>query len=184
MKYILPLVLISLFFSCSGPSEIAHEPISVDTLNTIDGNIVDKAKYVNNISVNEFLNLPFTLSVMSDEKWTTDQKLHPNQHNKKIIDTLSTMSFKRSIIHVHNHDLIDGHIVDNEIKLVKNIHVGMKKSDFLSSFNDIKNNADAPFVSIKSDYIKIGCCAEQNDVWTFTFDSDTIASIDYSSYLD
>lgn len=182
MQYILPLILIVTLFSCSGPSETSHEPIAIDSTETAEE--INKAQYVHNISVDEFLNLPFTLSVMSDEKWITDQRLHPNPHDNNITDTLTTLTFRQSIIHVHNHDLIDGHIVNPEIKLVKDIKVGMTKESFLHSFSDIKNHQDAPFVEVNEDNIRLGCCAEQNDVWTFTFDADTIVSIDYSSYLD
>lgn len=187
MKYLFPLAFIALFFSCTGPSETEHEPVAIDTSTTNgveDVNDIDKGKFVNSISVEDFLGLPFTLSVMSDEKWITEQKLHPNPHDKNIIDTLSTLSFRKSIIHVHNHDLIDGHIIDPEIKLVRDIKVGMQKDVFISSFSDLNNSEDQPFVEVNEDNIKLGCCAEQNDVWTFTFDNDTIVSIDYSSYLD
>ena len=182
MQYILPLILIVMLFSCSGPSETSHEPIAIDS--TEKSEDVDKGQFVHNISVEEFLNLPFTLSVMSDEKWIADQRLYPNRQDKNIIDTLITLTFRQSIIHVHNHDLIDGHIVDPEIKLVKDIKVGMTKDAFLHSFSDIKDHPDAPFVEVNDDNIRLGCCAEKNDVWTFTFDADTIVSIDYSSYLD
>ena len=121
---------------------------------------------------------------MSDKKWDVTQKIEANKHEKNINDTVITMRFKESLIHIHNHDLVDGYIVNNEISLAKNIHVGMAKDSFFLIFNHLENHKDAPFVEINPELVKIGCCSEQNDMWTFHFDADTIYQIDYNGYVD
>ena len=174
------LAISTLLFSCSGPSETAYTPTDV-----IDSVKVVKTEENNySITPNDFLSFPFTVSVMSDEKWDVNQKIEANKHEKNLNDTILTMRFKESLIHIHNHNLVDGYIVNNEINLAKNIHVGMSKDSFFLIFNHLENHKDAPFVDIKPNAVKIGCCSEQNDMWTFRFDADTIFEIDYNGYVD
>ncbi len=174
------LAIVTLLFSCSGPSETAYTPTEV-----IDSLKVVKTEETNySITPTDFLSFPFTVSVMSDEKWDVNKKIEANKHEQNLNDTILTMRFKESLLHIHNHNLVDGYIVNNEINLAKNIHVGMSKDSFFLIFKHLENHKDAPFIDIKPSAVKIGCCSEQNDMWTFRFDADTIFEIDYTGYVD
>lgn len=179
-KAFFTLTIATLLFSCSGPSETAYTPIEV--IDSVETPKVEKNNY--SITPSDFLNFPFTVSVMSDEKWDVNKKLEPNKHDKNLKDTIVTMRFKESLIHIHNHHLVDGYIVNNEVNLAQNIHVGMSKDSFFLVFDHLENHKDAPFVDISPEAVKIGCCSEQNDMWTFRFDADTIFEIDYNGYVD
>lgn len=167
-----------LLFSCSGPSETDYTPIS-DSIN-----VVGLENKTQRVTPSSFIKSPFIDFFTKSGTWKSHSELEANLHDKTKKDTIITLRYKESLVHIHNQDLVDAYIVNNEVNLPENIHVGMQKDSFLSIFDQLKNHNDDPFVEILPESIKIGCCSEQNDMWTFLFDADTIYEIDYNGYID
>lgn len=179
-------LFVTFLYSCSDPvTDSSGEIDIVDSANVVPTEQATADTLgVHNMSVDDFLHLPFTLSILSNEKWNREEVLEDNTHNPEIKDTVIIEQFKESIIHIVNHHLSDAHIVDSEISLVKDIHVGMSKSQFTEAFSDLMDHKNNPYVHVTEDEIQIGCCEKESDVWTFSFDHDTISAINYASYLD
>jgi len=136
------------------------------------------------LTVNEFINTPFTLSLISKGKWTVDTTFLKNPHNKAKTDTSLFYRYKESFIILLNGNFIEGSISNPEVKLINDIHIGMTKDRFYRKFKDLRNHTDQPYIEIQDDKIMFGCCSEGNELWEFEFENESLVFIAYSNLLD
>lgn len=133
------------------------------------------------MTVDEFLNSPFSVYKDGIDQWIITDTIHP-----ETFDTLTTEKFKESVFHYYNKEYIDATILDQELKITNEIHVGMSKADFKAAFEDFTISKNAPYVH-ETDYsIVMSCCSniEMNDKWEFGFHNDTLEIIKFDHYID
>lgn len=130
------------------------------------------------MTAEEFVNTPFMLSVQGDEQWDIEASIDAHDN---VVDTIQTLKFKKSIVHIKNHDFMDAVLHDREISLIHDIHVGMTRSQFEHCFKKLEPHNDHPHVAIADNIIQMGCCTneEHHPHWKFEFNEDLLTEIRY-----
>lgn len=181
-KYTPLLIFLSigLLFSCD-PDAIKDDekPITAEEIT-----VSTKPDSLFSLKVEEFLDAPLTLSLISSDQWQTDTTYAKNIYDSSKTDTILFLRHKESYIMLHNQEFIEGTISNDEIKLVNNIRVGLTKDSFIKSFKNLTNHPDQPYINMQDSKISMGCCSEMNELWEFEFNNDTLALIKYTNGLE
>lgn len=180
------LFLAFIFFQCSiADQESEHAETEPDTTEDIpDTTTVDKTDDI--LRVKEFLDMPFTLSVRGSGDWESTKEIKPNMHHPDKKDTLIKLMYDHSEVQLLNGMYLNATIQDDEILLAKQLYVGMSREEFEKSFDNLKQNDDRPYISVSKKKVVMSCCKDldQNPVWTFGFEKDTLQIILFDNYLD
>lgn len=134
----------------------------------------------------EFLEAPFGFKETIDNfktktttRFKTQKYLNKNKHYPEIADTIYQFRYRKSEVffirtHLNKEFLIAGNIVNKRIKLINDIHVGMKKDDFKDRF--------AASLTFQNDsVVMIG----EGTKYTFIFNKrDKLEQIKFDNYFD
>lgn len=177
--FLLP-TLAALLFSCD-PNSIKNDekPIAADEIK-----VSEKYDSLFRLNVEQFLDAPLTLSLISSDQWQVDTTYAKNVYDNAKMDTILFLRHKESYIMLHNQEFVEGTISNEEIKLVNNIRIGLPKDSFIKSFKNLENHPDQPYIDVQDSKISMGCCSEMNELWEFEFNNDTLALIKYTNDLE
>lgn len=134
----------------------------------------------------DFLEAPFgfketieNFKTKTKVRFKTRKYLNKNKHYPEIADTIYQFRYRKSEVffiktHLNKEFLIAGNIVNRRIKLINDIHVGIKKDDF-------KNRFTTPLTFQKDSVIMIG----EGTKYTFIFNKrDKLDQIKFDNYFD
>jgi hypothetical protein len=100
-----------------------------------------------------------------------------NTHDQTITDTIKTRTYEQNKIFSYKYQdrewIYSAKIKSSEFKFLDSVKIGIKKQTLK---NILKSE-------LKSDLIKIGDL-EGNSVFIFTFENNTLKTIDYKGYVD
>ena len=108
-----------------------------------------------------------------------DLKTEPrkNTHDQTITDTIKTRTFEMNEIYSYKYQnrewIYSAKIRSSEFKFLDSVKIGIKKQTLE---NILKSE-------LESDLIKVGDL-ENTSVFIFTFENDTLKTIDYQGYVD
>ena len=108
-----------------------------------------------------------------------DLKAEPkiNTHDKTITDTIKTRTFEKNKVYSYKYQnrewIYSANIRSSEFKFLDSVKIGIKKQTLE---NILKSE-------LESDLIKIGDL-ENTSIFIFTFENDTLKTIDYQGYVD
>lgn len=164
------------FFSCNRSPEQLKEA-AINKAPTIDSSSNETVNAYA-MTAEEFVNTPFMLSVQGDEQWDIEASIDSHDN---VVDTIQTLKFRESIVHIKNHDFMDAVLHDREISLVHDIHVGMTRTQFENCFKKLEPHKDHPHVAIRDNIIQMGCCTneEHHPHWKFEFKEELLTEIRY-----
>ena len=164
MKKLISICLIFIIWSCSlQKSVVPNQTISQD----------------------EFLNQPFgfTESIqnfqqLNNPRFKTQKLLRKNKHYPEKTDTIYQFTYKKSQIffyktHFGKEFLLAGKVLNKQIKLKNDIHVGLSKEDFIKRFSDNLN--------IQNDSIQM---IGDGTKYTFIFNKEKLYRINIDNYFD
>ena len=137
------------------------------------------------ISQNEFLKNPFgfketikNFSTISSPNFNTQKLLRKNQHYPEKTDTIYQFTYRNSEIffyktHLGKEFLLAGKVLNKQIKLRNNIHVGIPIDEFKARFS---NKLD-----FNSDSLQM---IDEGTKYTFIFDDGKLYRINIDNYID
>ncbi len=137
------------------------------------------------ISQQEFLKKPFGFDETIENfvnctkpKYQTQKLLRKNKHYAEKTDTIYHFTYRKSEIffyrtHRGKEFLLAGKVLDKQISLKNEIHVGITKDDFQDRFKDK--------LSFTSDSIQM---IGEGTKYTFIFKDDKLQRINIDNYFD
>lgn len=162
-KYIIPLITL-VFIGCT----------------------VQKAnKEIIAISQKDFLESPFgfkenikNFTDLSSPSFRSQKLLRKNKHYPEKTDTIYQLTFKKSEIffyktHLKQEFLLAGKVLNKEIHLKNDIHVGITKDQFISKFSDE--------LKFKADSLQM---IGEGTKYTFLFRKNKLYRINIDNYFD
>ncbi len=177
--FIITAVSVS-FVSCNQvntETEIPPQAL-LDPMDMVDTNT---GTSTNLISVNDFLSAPFTVMGSGNESdvWQEKDAIYGE-------DTLRSINYKASLFHVLNHEHIDATIYDKQLSLIRDIHIGITRSEFNEKFIGLKQHENNPFIFTDEHKVILrqGADADMYDQWEFVFYNDTLELIKFDHYID
>ena len=133
-------------------------------------------QYFENDSLRNLLETEFGKLTLNS-KFDLKKEPKKNKHNEAIIDTIKTLTFGNSKVISYKSQskelMCSAKIRSSEFIFLDSIKIGTKKQTLE---NILKTK-------LKSDLIKIGDL-EGNSVFIFTFENNTLKTIDYQGYVD
>jgi len=137
------------------------------------------------LSQEDFLQCPFgflenikNFSELKSPKFHVQKLLRKNKHYPSKTDTIYQFTYKNSEVffyktHNGKEFLLAGKIVNKQIELKNDIHVGISKEDFINRFSeDLQINSDS--LQMVGDGTK----------YTFVFDKKKLKRIHIDNYFD
>ena len=137
------------------------------------------------VSQEEFLESPFgfhenieNFSQISNPRFHVQKLLRKNKHYPSKTDTIYQFTYKNSEVffyktHTGKEFLLAGKIVNKQVELKNDIHVGISKEDFINTFSDD--------LQIKSDSLQM---VGDGTKYTFVFDKKKLKRIHIDNYFD
>lgn len=188
-KFRFSLLFLAFFlFQCNvAERETEHIDNETDSVEDVpDTTTAETEEPQGNMHVSEFLDMPFTLTVKGDGNWESNTKIKPNVHQPEKKDTLNTLVYNHSEVQLLNGMYLNATIQDEDILLAKQLHVGMSRTEFEKAFDELNPHRGSPYIAMEETKIIMSCCPDldQNPVWTFGFERDTLQIILFDNYLD
>ncbi len=183
-RQLLSLFLI-LFFIVSCEQKEAKETKSVEQKSTVELEVEpEKQKEKTSIAVQYFENdslrvlLEFDLEKLAlNPNFYLKTEPRINSYNETIIDTVKTQTFDKTKIYSYRAKdkewIYAAKIRDSEFKFLESIKIGVHKKTLE---NILKSE-------LKTNLIKIGDL-ENTSVFIFSFENDTLKTIDYQGWVD
>ena len=140
---------------------------------------------ISSLSKEDFLESPFgfkenikNFSELSSPKFHVQKLLRKNKHYPSKTDTIYQFTYKNSEVffyktHTGKEFLLAGKIVNKQITLKNDIHVGIRKEDFVNRFSGD--------LQIKSDSLQM---IGDGTKYTFVFDKKKLKRIQIDNYFD